>query len=104
MSGRRLEFTARARRDIRSLLRYSLETCGAKSRDEYARALDEATLHLVDYPEMGYARPDLFTGARALTVEHHIVYYRVESGTIRIVRVLHEKSDAKRMFKRLTQE
>ena len=98
MPGYRLEISSRATRDIRSLLRYSLETWGIQSRDEYARMLDEALLHLADFPEIGSASPDLFAGARMLPVGHHVIYYQLEKDILRIIRVLHERNDASRTF------
>jgi len=99
-SDRRLSVSAPARRDVRDILQFTLVTWGEEKSDEYSRKLTSAIQHLVEHPEMGTARPDLFKGARILVVEHHVVFYRVEPDRVRIVRVLHEKSDASRVFKR----
>jgi plasmid stabilization system protein ParE len=55
--------------------------------------LEEALLHVVNFPEMGIERPDMFAGAAMLPAGHHIIYYRVELEVLRIVRVLHESTD-----------
>jgi hypothetical protein len=36
---------------------------------------------------------------RSRLVEHHVVYYRVHSDVIEIVRILHERFDAARYFR-----
>ena len=45
---------------------------------------------------MGRPRDDLRPGYRALQINHHIAYYIIEPGIIRIIRVLHERMDPDR--------
>jgi toxin ParE1/3/4 len=49
---------------------------------------------LLDYPEMGPARDDLFPGCRSVRVEQHVVYYQVTATEIVVGRVLHFRQDA----------
>jgi plasmid stabilization system protein ParE len=55
--------------------------------------LEEALHDVVNFPEMGIERPDLFDGAAMMPVGHHIIYYRVELEILRIVRILQESTD-----------
>lgn len=45
---------------------------------------------------IGKARDDLGAGLRAWPVEHHVIYYRIKSDAIEVVRILHERADAAR--------
>jgi toxin ParE1/3/4 len=95
-SSRSLDFSPEAEDDVRGILAYSLTEWGEAQRDVYAAALDAAFQRLIDFPEIGRSRPEFFPGCRTLPVERHIIYYRLDETTIRIVRVLHMKMDAAR--------
>ncbi|MEA2524608.1 MAG: toxin ParE1/3/4 [Thermomicrobiales bacterium] len=49
---------------------------------------------LLDYPELGKPRDDLFPGCRNLLVERHIIFYRVTDDEIVVSRLLHVRQDA----------
>lgn len=49
---------------------------------------------LVDYPERGLARPDLYSGCRSPTIEAHVAFYTVTEDAIVVDRVLHHNRDA----------
>jgi toxin ParE1/3/4 len=44
---------------------------------------------LAEHPRLGQARPEIAPGARILIVDDCLVLYRVESGDVEIVRVVH---------------
>ena len=48
---------------------------------------------LLDHPELGMPRDDLFRGCRGRTVERHVVYYRITDDEIIVGRVLHSGQD-----------
>lgn len=90
-SSRRLRFTAEARRDLRSILRYTLRTWGERQRDVYAEQLTDALRELTRFPDLGRPHDEIAPGLRALPIGQHIAYYRVEAQTVSIVRLLHTK-------------
>lgn len=45
---------------------------------------------LLDYPELGPSRNDLFLGCRSLATEEHVIFYRVIGDEIIVGRVLHD--------------
>jgi toxin ParE1/3/4 len=95
MSARKLRliFTEDARTDIRGILAYSEQRWGRQQRDDYRRSLRQAIENIRTYPAIGRERDDLASGVRGLVVRHHLILYRVESGTIRVLRVIHERMD-----------
>lgn len=95
-SRRSLDFSEDAEDDLRGILAYSLATWGELQRNIYAAALDAAFQDLLRFPESGRLRPDYFPGCRIRPIEQHVIYYRIDGDTIRIVRVLHGKMDARR--------
>jgi len=89
-----LNFSDDARRDIRSILRYTRKIWGERQRNAYAERLAATLQDLARYPHLGRLRDDLAAGLRSYPVGEHIVYYRVEPASITILRVLHSNMDA----------
>jgi plasmid stabilization system protein ParE len=46
------------------------------------------------FPELGRPRHDVGPGCRSLPVGQHVIWYRIEKGTVRILRILHARMDA----------
>jgi toxin ParE1/3/4 len=95
-SSPKLRISPEALDDIRDLLQYSLQTWGIQQRDRYRSVIYGALQQLAKYPAIGEARDDLGPGYRCRLVEHHVVYYRIEPNSIRVLRVLHVRRDAPR--------
>jgi toxin ParE1/3/4 len=96
MSARRRHLTLkpRARQDLRDALLFTRERWGAAQLSRYRVRLYEAMRTLIDYPELGQSRDDLFLGCRSLRVEQHMIFYRLTETDIVVVRVLHVRQDA----------
>ena len=82
-----------ARRDVRSILRFSAETWGPAQRDKYRAAIDQALTTLSRSPHIGRLRDEIGPGLRSHRVEQHIIYYRLRADTVTILRILHQKMD-----------
>lgn len=87
---------AAAEDDLVDIWRYSFEAWGADQADLYLDALNEGIAGLRDNPRLGADCSDIRAGYRRLHIRHHIVYYRLQTGRIEIVRVLHERMDPDR--------
>src|SRR5689334_9109804 len=83
----------RARSDMEEIYSYTLDTWGQRRADQYEAAIDRALQELVTFPLRGRPRDELFSGCRSRLVEHHQIYYFVESDVINVVRILHERQD-----------
>jgi toxin ParE1/3/4 len=82
-----------ARRDVRTIPRYSRQMWGEAQRNAYRRALDEAFETLATYPLVGQAREDLRPGLRSLPVRQHLIFYRVGPQTVMVIRKLQAQMD-----------
>jgi toxin ParE1/3/4 len=92
-SRRRLTIREAAKRDIDDILVYTRTRWGVDQRRRYGAQLKKAIRSLLDYPELGPPRNDLFPGCRNLPLEHHVVYYHLDGDEIVIGRVLHSSQD-----------
>lgn len=86
--------------DYDDILLYGTKTWGEEQADRYQAKIDHTIESLREFPELGRQRDDLCDRCRYLTVERHIVYYRIEQHTIEIVRILHERVDPTRHLSR----
>lgn len=92
-SSQKLRFSADARADFRDIRRYTSQQWGTQQRDIYDARLSGALNSLLDYPQLGPTRDDLFVGCRNLLVAHHIIYYRIVDDVIIVGRVLHRSQN-----------
>jgi toxin ParE1/3/4 len=53
---------------------------------------------LADFPQLGRLRPELAAALRSFAVGNYVVFYRVVSDGIEIVRVLHGARDLPSLF------
>lgn len=86
--------TVAARYDLADIDEYSVERFGEEAAEAYARGFTEAFLFLAQYPLSGTPRPELPSGTRCKTYRSHVIFYRYESGTVFIQRILHHSQDA----------
>jgi toxin ParE1/3/4 len=85
----RLTIRESAKRDIDDILLHTRTHWGVDQRRRYGSTLRRAIRTLVDYPELGSKRDDLFLGCRNLFVERHVIYYQIMGDEINVGRVLH---------------
>jgi toxin ParE1/3/4 len=90
---RRLTFKPRARSDVKDVLTYTREQWGTEQRRRYKSVLDRAFRELIDFPESGRTRDELYAGCRVRAVEQHVVYYHLTETEIVVTRVLHARQD-----------
>ena len=93
MSVRKLRVTLKPRTRQDALL-YTCEQWGEEQRRRYRARLYDGMRRLVDYPELGPARDDLYPGCRSFHIEQHVIFYEVTETEIVVGRVLHVRQDA----------
>lgn len=82
--------------DLVAIWQYSFVTWGADQADRYLDALNEGVSRLSGNPRLGADCSHIREGYRRLQVRHHLVYYRLQTDRIEIVRVLHDRMDPDR--------
>lgn len=86
-----------AREDLREVW----ENVALDDEDRADRLIDnivEAARRLLEWPQMGRARPDLLPDIRCLVVGRYLVFYRIRPSAIQLVRVLHGRRDIDALF------
>ena len=82
--------------DFGDILLHTERQWGKRQRSAYKTVLDRGLLKLARFPNLGRQRDDLRPGLHSHQIRQHVVYYRVESGAIRVDRILHVQMDAGR--------
>ena len=88
--------TPAALHDLEGIWHYTVQQWGVAQAERYLDELNSSFDALAQAPESAPACDHIRPGCRRQGVEHHAVYYRVEAGTVVVVRVLHERMDAPR--------
>jgi toxin ParE1/3/4 len=96
-----LVLAPRAQRDFRSILLYTLQQWGSAQRDAYGAELGRAFESLTHSPQIGRARDEVSPGLRSFQVRQHVIYYRFTGGALKVIRILHERMDARRYLGQL---
>jgi len=87
-----------AERDLEAILDY-LDRHSPRAAERLVSQLDEKCRLLGQFPGMGRARDELAAGLRSLVVEQYIVFYRLTSDAVQVVRILHGRRDIESIMK-----
>lgn len=89
-----------AKRDIVEVLEYTRERWGKAQAREYGELIREALVAIAGDPTRGLPRDDVRSGVLAYHIKQrgrparHIIFYRLgPTGTVEVVRVLHDAMD-----------
>lgn len=86
-----IHIQVKARQDLKKILIDSITEWGLVRAEAYYDTLATGIESLADNPMLGFARDDIKAGYRQLSIEKHDVFYRISSGRIRIIRILHQR-------------
>jgi toxin ParE1/3/4 len=89
----RLEISARAARDIESIVLYGEERFGATVARSYYMDLYDLFEIILANPLMARERLELRFKSRVVVFRSHVVFYRADGRCVRILRVLHGRQD-----------
>jgi toxin ParE1/3/4 len=76
---------------MRSIARYSLMQRGASQALHYAAGLRNCFQMLAENPGIGRGCDSVSPGLRRHEAGKHVVFYRLQPGGVRVVRVLHQQ-------------
>ena len=94
----RYELSPSADADLEDIFDYTDQEFGMNQAIEYLNELERIFERLVENPELGRNRNEIKKGLRSFPKAEHIIFYRILSGHIRIVRVLHGNRDLPKFF------
>ena len=90
----KIQISARAEKDFKSIQRYTLKTHGEKQVWIYTGMLKEGLRKLSENPKLyGHTRPDIPQIYRAYKIAEHSLIYRIEADTVYLVAILHGSMD-----------
>ena len=94
------QLTEEAAKDVEEILAHSVKSFGILRTEQYFDALKECIELLADNPEIGHCADVRLQEYLRFPYESHVIYYKVLSTSILVVRILHERMDPKLHFKK----
>jgi|TARA_R110002050_G_scaffold274369_1_gene418789 toxin ParE1/3/4 len=88
-----------AKTDLKDIYQYGLRQWEKAQSGRYLENINAQLWSITEQPLMGIERSDLLPGVRSLATESHTLFYRVTTGTVEIIRVLHGRQDPQRHLK-----
>jgi toxin ParE1/3/4 len=87
----RFRFSRRAEADLFNIGDYTFRTWGKAQADRYIGELEDCCQLVADNPALGRPCDEIRPGLRRMEQGKHVVFYRVETGSILISRILHQR-------------
>ena len=84
--------------DLGSIWAYVAKDASVDIADRLIDSVTHRFLLLATYPQMGRARDDLRPGMRSFPVAQYLILYRVESGDVEVLRIIHGHRDIEALF------
>ncbi len=84
-------------RDLDRLSQYFFET-NVEAGERLFNAFNQQFYNLTKFPNLGKPYPHLNPSIRGLLVEKYIIFYRVTTTQVEIVRVVDGRQDLKQLF------
>jgi len=85
----------KARKDLEEIWLYSFKEHGEQQADKYYDELIAGMETIQENPHIGVACSYIRSGYRQYQINQHIVFYRLSTDIVHIIRVLHESMDVK---------
>lgn len=95
---RHVVWAPRAKRDLADVWRYYARVASIEVADKLLREIDDAARRLSDDALRWRARDELMPGLRSALVPPYVIFYRIQNGTVEIVRVLHGRRNFPAIF------
>jgi len=90
----RLRLSDPARADLDGIWEYTARRWSVDQAEAYLRAINQALALLRDNPRLGRNAGGVKPGYFKFPALSHVIYYRLPSGTLDVIRVLHKSMDA----------
>jgi toxin ParE1/3/4 len=94
----RVVWSSDADSDLEEIWNYLAQQASVARADNQVHKILAACRKLSDWPFPGQARDSLILGMRSVVSAPYVIFYRVRSDTVEIVRVLHGRRDIEAVF------
>lgn len=91
-----LKFSPRARQDIEEIWDYTVEHWGQRQAEIYLRLIRTAAEAIASDPKRGRTCDDVRPGYRRYEVGSHVLFYRMATKHVIVIRILHQRMDVER--------
>ncbi|MFT6263352.1 MAG: toxin ParE1/3/4 [Dasania sp.] len=91
----KIHVQVKAKSDLKTIWRYSFDQWGLEKANNYLFELDKAINTIAQNPEIGFSCDYIRTGYRQYNIKKHMIFYKIKTDKISILRVLHESMDYK---------
>lgn len=88
----KLLLSGQAKEDLIDLWEY-IAVHDEVAADRYVEHIFERAGELHLHAELGRPRPELYSGLRSLLCRNHLIFYRVRSEAVEVLRILHGSMD-----------
>jgi len=85
-----------AERDLETIWTHTRQQWGLEHANRYIDILTAVFAELVDSPKIAPACEHIRPGYRRRNAERHMIYFRITTYGIAVVRILHDRMDAPR--------
>jgi toxin ParE1/3/4 len=92
------QLTDEAVEDLHDIFEYTEEKFGFNQAVCYLEELDVAFEFIGSNPKSGKSRSEIKQGLQSFSKDNHLVFYRMVSDAVRVVRVLHGSQDLPKQF------
>ncbi len=94
-----IHLTKKAQKDLEDIYIYSFKEWGEKQADKYFEELDNSiNKTLLQNPKIGVACDYIRSGYRQYQINEHLIFYKLTSKKIYIVRLLHKSMKFEKHF------
>jgi len=88
-----VEISEEAEHDLEEVFDYTYSEHEMNQTVEYVSSFDPVFQNLALNPQLGRERMEIREGLRCHVKDLHVIFYRIKSDCVRIVRVLHGAQD-----------
>lgn len=85
-----------AQGDLDAIFDYTVQRWGLEQAVDYTQAMQSAWTALAQAPDRSQDCGHIRSGYRRAAVGRHVIYFRVESWGIAVIRILHQRMDPPR--------
>jgi toxin ParE1/3/4 len=94
----KIVWSTEAEEDLVSIWRYTADEWSAAAADQQIQDVWTTCEMLLGYSKLGRPRDELLPGVRSIVTDPHVLFYRISTGAIEILRVLHQREDVEYVF------